>query len=180
MSACKVKAVTRGPQVTVRLGDDVCNARAVAVVQRGACRHSVQRRGGRKHPHPRASFQGSSAPKPQLRPSVCPSTPQDKLSNQSFGTDLPLVDSQVEQHNIFHNEVKAIGPHLAKDKVCLRWSLCGGVGQRGEHTWSNLSPRLCPQEQNSELQAKYQKLLVRRPGRQDGTGGYGLGTDIPL
>lgn len=57
--------------------------------------------------------------------------PQDKLSNQSFGTDLPLVDSQVEQHNIFHNEVKAIGPHLAKDKVCLRWSLCGGVGQRG-------------------------------------------------
>lgn len=40
----------------------------------------------------------------------------DKLSSQSFGTDLPLVDHQVEQHNIFHNEVKAIGPHLAK--VC--------------------------------------------------------------
>lgn len=40
---------------------------------------------------------------------------QDKLSSQGFGTDLPLVDSQVEQHNIFHNEVKAIGPHLAKD-----------------------------------------------------------------
>uniref|UniRef100_A0A287DFA8 Periplakin n=1 Tax=Ictidomys tridecemlineatus TaxID=43179 RepID=A0A287DFA8_ICTTR len=39
----------------------------------------------------------------------------DKLNGQSFGTDLPLVDSQVEQHNIFHNEVKAIGPHLAKD-----------------------------------------------------------------
>ncbi|MEJ1287417.1 periplakin [Cricetulus griseus] len=40
----------------------------------------------------------------------------DKLSSQGFGTDLPLVDSQVEQHNIFHNEVKAIGPHLTKDK----------------------------------------------------------------
>lgn len=46
---------------------------------------------------------------------------QDKLSSQSFGTDLPLVDHQVEQHNIFHKEVKAIGPHLAKDggKVCM-------------------------------------------------------------
>ncbi|XP_055265395.1 periplakin isoform X1 [Moschus berezovskii] len=59
----------------------------------------------------------------------------DKLSSQSFGTDLPLVDHQVEQHNIFHNEVKAIGPHLAK-------------------------------EQNSELQAKYQKLLAASQARQ--------------
>ncbi|OWK11147.1 hypothetical protein Celaphus_00006888, partial [Cervus elaphus hippelaphus] len=59
----------------------------------------------------------------------------DKLSSQSFGTDLPLVDQQVEQHNIFHNEVKAIGPHLAK-------------------------------EQNSELQAKYQKLLAASQARQ--------------
>lgn len=68
----------------------------------------------------------------------------DKLSSQSFGTDLPLVDHQVEQHNIFHNEVKAIGPHLAKD---------GG------------------KEQNSELQAKYQKLLVRSPaGKWDRSG----------
>lgn len=25
------------------------------------------------------------------------------------------MDQQVEKHNIFHNEVKAIGPHLAKD-----------------------------------------------------------------
>ncbi|XP_052516756.1 periplakin isoform X3 [Budorcas taxicolor] len=40
----------------------------------------------------------------------------DKLSSQSFGTELPLVDHQVEQHNIFHNEVKAIGPHLAKEQ----------------------------------------------------------------
>ncbi|XP_034526303.1 periplakin isoform X2 [Ailuropoda melanoleuca] len=63
----------------------------------------------------------------------------DKLGSQSFGTDLPLVDHQVEQHNIFHNEVKAIGPHLAKD---------GG------------------KEQNSELQAKYQKLLAASQVRQ--------------
>ncbi|XP_021099974.1 periplakin isoform X1 [Heterocephalus glaber] len=63
----------------------------------------------------------------------------DKLSSQSFGTDLPLVDSQVEQHNIFHNEVKAIGPHLAKN------------GDK---------------EQDSELQAKYQKLLAASQARQ--------------
>ncbi|XP_032253630.1 periplakin isoform X3 [Phoca vitulina] len=63
----------------------------------------------------------------------------DKLSGQSFGTDLPLVDHQVEQHNIFHNEVKAIGPHLAKD---------GG------------------KEPDSELQAKYQKLLAASQARQ--------------
>ncbi|XP_062956599.1 periplakin isoform X2 [Cynocephalus volans] len=63
----------------------------------------------------------------------------DKLSSQSFETELPLVDQQVEQHNIFHNEVKAIGPHLAKD------------GDK---------------EQNSELQAKYQKLLAASQARQ--------------
>lgn len=63
----------------------------------------------------------------------------DKLSSQGFGTDLPLVDNQVEQHNIFHNEVKAIGPHLAKD---------GG------------------KEQNSELQANYQQLLAASQARQ--------------
>ncbi|XP_005391315.1 PREDICTED: periplakin [Chinchilla lanigera] len=63
----------------------------------------------------------------------------DKLSSQRFGTDLPLVDSQVEQHNIFHNEVKAIGPHVTKN------------GDK---------------EQDSELQAKYQKLLAASQARQ--------------
>uniref|UniRef100_A0A2K6P984 Periplakin n=1 Tax=Rhinopithecus roxellana TaxID=61622 RepID=A0A2K6P984_RHIRO len=63
----------------------------------------------------------------------------DKLSSQGFGTDLLLVDHQVEEHNIFHNEVKAIGPHLAKDGV---------------------------KEENSELRAKYQKLLAASQARQ--------------
>ena len=54
---------------------------------------------------------------------------QDKLSSQSFGTDLPLVDQQVEQHNIFHNEVKAIGPHLAK--VCAWGGVEVTLGKRG-------------------------------------------------
>lgn len=47
------------------------------------------------------------------------SVPQDLLNSKGFGTDLPLVNSQVEEHNIFHNEVMAIGPHISKegDKV---------------------------------------------------------------
>ncbi|XP_058426096.1 LOW QUALITY PROTEIN: periplakin [Diceros bicornis minor] len=67
----------------------------------------------------------------------------DKLSSQSFGTDLPLVAHQVGQHNIFHNEVKAIGPHLAKDGAT---------------------------EQDGELQAKYQKLLAASQARQQHLG----------
>ncbi|XP_036885805.1 periplakin isoform X2 [Sturnira hondurensis] len=76
---------------------------------------------------------------PQVNWAALVEEKMDQLSNQSFGTDLPLVDHQVEQHNIFHNEVKAIGPHLTKD---------GG------------------KEQNSELQAKYQKLLAASQARQ--------------
>ncbi|XP_028904815.1 periplakin [Ornithorhynchus anatinus] len=61
------------------------------------------------------------------------------LKGQTFGTDLPLVDQQVEEHNIFHNEVKAIGPHVNKD------------GDK---------------EQNADLQAKYQALLAGSQERQ--------------
>lgn len=57
---------------------------------------------------------------------------QDKLSSQSFGTDLPLVDHQVEQHNIFHNEVKAIGPLLAKDGAKVG-TVAEGTGDGGGH-----------------------------------------------
>lgn len=56
----------------------------------------------------------------------------DKLSSQSFGTDLPLVDHQVEQHNIFHNEVKAIGPLLAKDGAKVG-TVAEGTGDGGGH-----------------------------------------------
>lgn len=48
---------------------------------------------------------------------VVPRLPgQDKLSSQSFGAGTAAGGHQVEQHSIFHNEVKAIGPHLRK--VC--------------------------------------------------------------
>lgn len=122
---------------------------------------------------------GGRAARPRASPTVCGPPPcppfQDKLSSQSFGTDLPLVDHQVEQHNIFHNEVKAIGPHLAKDggKVCVVVLGAWPRGERGSHLQPRLDPCpwLCPQEQNSELQAKYQKLLVRSPpGEWDGRG----------
>ncbi|NXT26700.1 PEPL protein, partial [Syrrhaptes paradoxus] len=64
---------------------------------------------------------------------------QDALSSKGFGTDLPLVNSQVEEHNIFHNEVMAIGPHIAKE------------GNK---------------EYTSDFQAKYQKLLAGSQQRQ--------------
>uniref|UniRef100_A0A8C5UF51 Periplakin n=1 Tax=Malurus cyaneus samueli TaxID=2593467 RepID=A0A8C5UF51_9PASS len=63
----------------------------------------------------------------------------DALSSKGFGTDLPLVNSQVEEHNIFHNEVMAIGPHIVK-----------------EGSKENLS----------DFQAKYQKLLAGSQQRQ--------------
>lgn len=56
---------------------------------------------------------GSFPPLPIAHPNSC--APQDALSSKGFGTDLPLVNSQVEEHNIFHNEVMAIGPHIVKE-----------------------------------------------------------------
>ncbi|XP_064376530.1 periplakin isoform X1 [Dromaius novaehollandiae] len=76
---------------------------------------------------------------PQVNWSTVIEEKQDMLSSKGFGTDLPLVNSQVEEHNIFHNEVMAISPHIAKE---------GGK----DHT--------------SDLQIKYQKLLAGSQQRQ--------------
>lgn len=45
--------------------------------------------------------------------------PQDTLNRKSFGQDLPSVENEVEEHNIFQSEVEALVPHLPKtgDKV---------------------------------------------------------------
>uniref|UniRef100_H2ZY21 Periplakin n=1 Tax=Latimeria chalumnae TaxID=7897 RepID=H2ZY21_LATCH len=40
---------------------------------------------------------------------------QAELNSKNFGSDLPLVNQQVEEHSIFHSEVKAIAPHVSKD-----------------------------------------------------------------
>ncbi|KFP09530.1 Periplakin, partial [Egretta garzetta] len=69
---------------------------------------------------------------PQVNWSTVIEEKQEALSSKGFGTDLPLVNSQVEEHNIFHNEVMAIGPHITKE------------GNK---------------EYTSDFQAKYQKLL---------------------
>lgn len=91
------------------------------------------------------------------------------------------MDHQVEQHNIFHNEVKAIGPHLAKDggkvRVVVEWAW--PRERRGSHLQPRPDPcpRLCLQEPDSELQAKYQKLLVRSPPTPTpGMGREGVGS----
>uniref|UniRef100_A0A8C5JQL6 Periplakin n=1 Tax=Junco hyemalis TaxID=40217 RepID=A0A8C5JQL6_JUNHY len=76
---------------------------------------------------------------PQVNWSTVIEEKQDALSSKGFGTDLPLVNSQVEEHNIFHNEVMAIGPHIVKE------------GSK---------------ESMSDFQAKYQKLLAGSQQRQ--------------
>ncbi|XP_054851593.1 periplakin [Eublepharis macularius] len=76
---------------------------------------------------------------PQVDWSAVIEEKQEKLLSQGFGTDLPSVNSQVEEHNIFHNEVMAIGPHISK----------GG-----------------DKEYMSGLQMKYQKLLSGSQQRQ--------------
>lgn len=45
---------------------------------------------------------------------------QDNLNNKGFGQDLPSVENEVEEHNIFHSEVEALAPHINTegDKVC--------------------------------------------------------------
>uniref|UniRef100_A0A8C2XSZ6 Periplakin n=1 Tax=Cyclopterus lumpus TaxID=8103 RepID=A0A8C2XSZ6_CYCLU len=43
----------------------------------------------------------------------------DNLNNKGFGQDLPSVENEVEEHNIFHSEVEALAPHISGggDKV---------------------------------------------------------------
>ncbi|CAG00798.1 unnamed protein product, partial [Tetraodon nigroviridis] len=36
----------------------------------------------------------------------------DNLNNKGFGQDLPTVENEVEEHNIFHSEVEALAPHI--------------------------------------------------------------------
>ncbi|KAH1183637.1 periplakin [Mauremys mutica] len=76
---------------------------------------------------------------PQVNWSKVIDEKQETLNSQGFGTDLPLVNSQVEEHNIFHNEVMAIGPHISKER---------------------------DKEYMSSLQVKYQKLLSGSQQRQ--------------
>ncbi|XP_035036456.2 periplakin [Hippoglossus stenolepis] len=63
----------------------------------------------------------------------------DNLKNKGFGQDLPSVENEVEEHNIFHSEVEALAPHL---------STCGD------------------KEYISGLQTKYSKLLASSSARQ--------------
>ncbi|CAH2307883.1 periplakin [Pelobates cultripes] len=63
----------------------------------------------------------------------------DLVSGQGFATDLPNLEKQIEEHNIFHNQVKAIGDQVNKDP---------------------------DKEYVSTLQVKYQKLLAASQKRQ--------------
>uniref|UniRef100_A0A8C5QMB9 Periplakin n=1 Tax=Leptobrachium leishanense TaxID=445787 RepID=A0A8C5QMB9_9ANUR len=63
----------------------------------------------------------------------------DSVMAQGFATDLPSLETQIEEHNIFHNQVKAIGDQVNKDS---------------------------DKEYVSGLQVKYQKLLSASQKRQ--------------
>ncbi|KAK2885184.1 periplakin [Channa argus] len=63
----------------------------------------------------------------------------DNLNNKGFGQDLPTVENEVEEHNIFHSEVEALAPHISS----------GG-----------------DKEYVSSLQMKYNKLLASSTARQ--------------
>uniref|UniRef100_A0A665U5G8 Periplakin n=1 Tax=Echeneis naucrates TaxID=173247 RepID=A0A665U5G8_ECHNA len=64
---------------------------------------------------------------------------QDNLNNKGFGQDLPSVENEVEEHNIFHSEVEALAPHISTS------------GDK---------------EYVSSLQMKYNKLLASSSARQ--------------
>ncbi|MEQ2274752.1 hypothetical protein XENORESO_009774 [Xenotaenia resolanae] len=63
----------------------------------------------------------------------------ENLNNKGFGQDLSTVESEVEEHNIFHSEVEALAPHIST----------GG-----------------DKEYISGLQMKYSKLLASSSARQ--------------
>ncbi|XP_041856858.1 periplakin [Melanotaenia boesemani] len=63
----------------------------------------------------------------------------DNLQNKGFGLDLPSVENEVEEHNIFHSEVEALAPHIS-------------TGSDKEYI--------------SSLQMKYNKLLASSSARQ--------------
>ncbi|XP_059203859.1 periplakin [Centropristis striata] len=63
----------------------------------------------------------------------------DNLNNRGFGQDLPSVENEVEEHNIFHSEVEALAPHISTS------------GDK---------------EYVSSLQMKYNKLLASSSARQ--------------
>ncbi|XP_053550484.1 periplakin [Bombina bombina] len=63
----------------------------------------------------------------------------DLLNSRGFATDLPNLENQIVEHNIFNNEVKTIGDHINKDS---------------------------DKEYITGLQVKYQKLLSASQKRQ--------------
>uniref|UniRef100_A0A8K9XRD1 Periplakin n=1 Tax=Oncorhynchus mykiss TaxID=8022 RepID=A0A8K9XRD1_ONCMY len=45
---------------------------------------------------------------------------QGNLSNKGFGQDLPTIENEVEEHNIFHSEVEALAPHISDSASALQ------------------------------------------------------------
>uniref|UniRef100_A0A8C9VUA4 Periplakin n=1 Tax=Scleropages formosus TaxID=113540 RepID=A0A8C9VUA4_SCLFO len=62
---------------------------------------------------------------------------QRNLNNKSFGNDLPTVEQEVEEHNIFHSEVEALGPYIAEGDDKIKYNkLLNNSKERKQHLLS--------------------------------------------
>lgn len=77
--------------------------------------------------------------KPSINWGIMMDEKLENLNNKGFGLDLPTVEAEVEEHNIFHSEVEALAPHIST----------GG-----------------DKDYVSGLQMKYNKLLASSSARQ--------------
>uniref|UniRef100_A0A8C7HYQ7 Periplakin n=1 Tax=Oncorhynchus kisutch TaxID=8019 RepID=A0A8C7HYQ7_ONCKI len=64
---------------------------------------------------------------------------REESRNKGFGQDLPTIENEVEEHNIFHSEVEALAPHISAsdDKVGLKYNkLLASSSARQRHLLS--------------------------------------------
>uniref|UniRef100_A0A8C7HWN5 Periplakin n=1 Tax=Oncorhynchus kisutch TaxID=8019 RepID=A0A8C7HWN5_ONCKI len=45
---------------------------------------------------------------------------REESRNKGFGQDLPTIENEVEEHNIFHSEVEALAPHISDSASALQ------------------------------------------------------------
>ncbi|XP_078519031.1 periplakin isoform X1 [Lissotriton helveticus] len=62
------------------------------------------------------SLTAPTMPAPQINWSKLLEEKQMALSSKGFSNDLPSVDRQVEEHNLFQKEVETIGDHINKER----------------------------------------------------------------
>ena len=84
------------------------------VRERDSYSHKYAHTHAHTHPSTQNCFRVS-----MQKPVLTASPHQSNLNNKGFGQDLPTIENEVEEHNIFHSEVEALAPHItnSEDKV---------------------------------------------------------------